>query len=714
MNLRRAIVAACLLMGLRAVSPAAQEAARPDSLAPTTLDPLVTTATRDERSLTQVPAAMSVTDSVSLRAGRTIGLHETLRMMPGVQVASRTGAEEVTIGIRGSAARSRQAVRGAGVLLDGVLLTEPDGVARLDLIELSAVRQVEVVRGPASALYAGSSGGVVNVLQRTGRDSRGTVLRTQVGSFGTEKYDGYLGDTFADGRGSLFLNGSYTNSDGYRAHSDGRIIRAGLNGDFRPATRTRVALEANGSDLDTRLPGGLTQAEFDATPDAASPIATTFGFGRKDRRYRVGARVEQGLDADGTSLASGYLFYGGRTLYFPIVGSRVDLNLHRVQTGGRVRAARVGGAPIDLTAGVDYDIVFSPDRRWNNVPGRPDTLIDQGRFSAPNVGLYGQAEWHAARTVDVTAGLRWDDVTYHWESTFPGKVPAKDTTFSQASPKGTVTWRPAPGRSFYASVARGFEVPAFGELSPSPGDSFSAVGPKSLWNYEVGTHLLLGGRVLAGAALFYADIVGEFVPAFGPSGLFEPENASRSRNIGLEVDVTAIATKWLEVYGSYTFSDFRLQDFETDVQGEGGTITTVDYSGNVLPGIPAHRITGEARVRAAGTVEASVQLEWQSAMFVETGNRDAGTWYSAVAPNGVPFRSVPARAAVHLGARWQPGPLGVFGSVENLFGTRFAASILANDAAGRFYEPGPGTVLTIGLSLAAWPRGRAAPIASPN
>jgi iron complex outermembrane receptor protein len=208
--------------------------------------------------------------------------------------------------------------------------------------------------------------------------------------------------------------------------------------------------------------------------------------------------------------------------------------------------------------------------------------------------------------------------------------------------------------------------------------------------------------------VFYADVDGEFVPAFDSTGLFAPENASRSRNIGVELDVTARATDWLELFGSYTFSDFRLQEFETDVRGPGGTITTVDYSGNVLPGIPAHRLTGEARVRAVRALEASVQVEWQSALFVETGNRDEGVWYSEQAPpGGVPFRSVPSRAVVHLAARWQSGLVGVFGSVENLFGSRFAASILANDSFGRFYESGPGTILTLGLSLAAWPQGRA-------
>src|SRR5688572_20605210 len=115
------------------------------------LDPIVTSATRDERSLSAVAAAVSVADTSSIRRGPTAGLHETLRMMPGVQVSSRYGTDDANIGIRGSAARARQAVRGVAVLLDGIPLTESDGVARLDLIELAASRQVEVVRGPVSA-----------------------------------------------------------------------------------------------------------------------------------------------------------------------------------------------------------------------------------------------------------------------------------------------------------------------------------------------------------------------------------------------------------------------------------------------------------------------------------------------------------------------------------------------------------------------------------
>jgi hypothetical protein len=49
-----------------------------------TLDPIVTSVTRDARSLHDVGGAISVADSSAIAQGRTVGLHEVLRTMPGV------------------------------------------------------------------------------------------------------------------------------------------------------------------------------------------------------------------------------------------------------------------------------------------------------------------------------------------------------------------------------------------------------------------------------------------------------------------------------------------------------------------------------------------------------------------------------------------------------------------------------------------------------
>ena len=255
---------------------------------PTILDPIVTSATRDERSLSEVAAAVSVADTSAIRRGRTVGLHETLRMMPGVQVASRYGTDDAKIGIRGSASRGGVAPRGVAVLLDGIPLTEPDGVARLDLMELAASRQVEVVRGPVSALYAGSPSGVVNVVSRSGRDSRGISIRGSGGPFGFRKYDGYGGGVFAGGRGSGFAAASYTWADGYRVHSGGHILRGQVAFDYVPAPGTRVVVQASGSRLDSRLPGPRPSPSSTPIPTVRRAAARDVGL--RPRRQSLPCR----------------------------------------------------------------------------------------------------------------------------------------------------------------------------------------------------------------------------------------------------------------------------------------------------------------------------------------------------------------------------------------------------------------------------------------
>ena len=672
---------------------------------PTVLDPIITSVTRDERSLSELAAAVSVADTSALGRDRTVGLHETLRMMPGVQVSAPNGTDEVLIGIRGSAARGGNAVRGIGVLLDGIPLTEPDGVARLDLLELAASRQVEVVRGPASALYAGSPGGLVNVVSRSGRDSRGVSARALAGGFGFRKYDGHAGDVFAGGRGSWFSAASYTSGDGARAHSDGDVLRGQVAFDYVAAPGTRIAIQANGSRVDRRRAGSQTQQEFDTDPDAASPLAETFGFGRRDNRYRGGAKLEQVV---GNGMASGYFFYGGRTLDFPIPFQIVDLNLHRVQGGSRVRANRLVGLPIDATIGLDYDNIFGTDQRWENNGGaHGDDHVDDGYFSVRNLGTYSQLEWQAAATASVTLGLRYDRVIYHFESYIPDGIPEQQRPFDQFSPRLSAVWNSGLATSLYASVGRGFEVPAIGELSASPSARLSeSLRPKSLWNFEVGTRRIVGGgRMLLEGSVFYADVQGEFVPRAIDGGSL-PENASRSRNIGVELGMTARVTDGIELVAGYTFTDIRFRDYTSALLDATGILRPVDFSGKLLPAVPRHRLTGEARVTPIPVLDLGMQVEWQGIMFVESGNADAGLWYFP-SPTGtgvdqVPFRAVPSRALVHLSASWRLGPATLFGSVENLFGLRYVGAVVANVFNGQFYEAGPPRWVSVGLKVTQW------------
>jgi len=659
----------------------------------TILDPIVTSVTRDERSLSQAAAAVSVADSADIERGRTVGLHETLRMMPGVQVVSQYGTDQVNIGIRGSGTRGPQNLRSIAVLLDGIPVTEPDGRTRLDLIELSASRQIEVMRGPASALFAGASSGVVSVVSRSGRDSPGVSMRALRGASGFLKYDGRAGGVFAGGRGSGFAAGSYTSADGYRDHSDGSNARGQVAFDFRPGRDTRVAVEANASRLELHLPGSLTQAQFDADPDAADAFFVMHNLRRADSRYRAGVQVEHAFE---TGIATAYFFYGARTLYVP--GGNLDLNFHRPQGGARFRAVRVAGSPIEATVGFDYDLLFGP-----NTGDLRNDPQDDGSASVPNLGVYTQAAWKVSQPLDLTIGLRYDRVAYHFES-YAG-VRSQETSFDHLSPRFSALWSADSVTSLYASVARGTEVPLIGEVDGDFREPLQAdLHPKSLWNYEVGARRVVGSRVLVEGTVFYADVRNEFIPST-TEGETSVENASRSRNIGVELGVTARASDWLDLGASYTFLDLRLLDYTPAVPDSTGTPVPVDFSGKLLPGVPRHRVTGEVRVRPAKAVEFGVQLEWQSLVHVETGNADAGTWYIEKTAERVPFRAIPARALVHLDGSWRLGPATLVGSVENLFGLRYANPVV-NESRGAFYEAGPPAQVTLGCRVTGWEPGR--------
>jgi iron complex outermembrane receptor protein len=495
---------------------------------------------------------------------------------------------------------------------------------------------------------------------------------------------------------------SYSSVDGYRAHSEADILRGQVALDYLAGPGTRVTFQATGSRLDSHLPSSLSQPEFDADPDAAAPLAATFGFGRRDNRHRTGGRVEKAV---GVALASAYFFYGGRTLDFPIRTGIVDLDLKRVQGGGRLRSGRIAHLPLDVTVGFDYDRVFGADRRWENDAGARGALRDDGYFAVPGLGAYAQVEWQASAAVAATLGLRYDRVTYRFESETPGAIPRQETTFDQASPRLAAVWRPDAMTSVYASIGRGFEVPAIGELTPSSGDPIRSVHPKSLWNYEVGARRIAGDRVLVEGAAFLAAVRGEFVPST-MDAMNRPENASRSRNVGVELGVRALATPWLDVGASYAFLDLRLRDFTTSVLDSAGMLQLVDFSGKRLPAVPRHRVTGEVQVRPLDRLSLGVQVEWQGVVYVETGNADQGTWYFQVQPGGpvqqVPFRAVPARALVHLNASFPLGPATVFGRVENLFGETYTGNVVANEVFGRFYEPGSPAWVSLGFSLAGW------------
>src|SRR5487761_2713394 len=132
--------------------------------------PVVVTATRIAESSFDLPIAIDRVGRAQIQDGQArVNLSESLLSVPGVSVQSRQNyAQDLQISIRGFGARSSFGVRGVRLYSDGIPGTMPDGQGQFSHFDLGSADHIEVLRGPFSALYGNSSGGVISVFTEDG------------------------------------------------------------------------------------------------------------------------------------------------------------------------------------------------------------------------------------------------------------------------------------------------------------------------------------------------------------------------------------------------------------------------------------------------------------------------------------------------------------------------------------------------------------------
>lgn len=140
-----------------------------------------------------------------------VNLSETLTSVPGLQVQNRQNyAQDLQISIRGFGSRSAFGVRGIRLYVDGIPATMPDGQGQISNIDINSIQDVEVLRGPFSALYGNASGGVINVTTETGRQPPTLEASSYYGSYGSWRYGlkatGAMGDGTQPRRGLHGIN----------------------------------------------------------------------------------------------------------------------------------------------------------------------------------------------------------------------------------------------------------------------------------------------------------------------------------------------------------------------------------------------------------------------------------------------------------------------------------------------------------------------------
>lgn len=682
----------------------------PVSLAATAEDEqtMIVSATPQTVSELDTPAAVTVVEGEDMRlATPRINLSESLNGVPGLQVQNRQNyAQDLQLSIRGFGSRSAYGIRGIRLYVDGIPATMPDGQGQTSNIDLSSAQSVEVLRGPFSALYGNSSGGVMNVTTETGRQPPTIEASSYYGSFGSWRYGmkatGAMGDGTQAGDVDYTVSTTRFTTHGFRDRSSAQKNLANAKLGVRLDDASKLSLIFNSVDIHANDPGGLTESEWKANPQQ-SPRAEQFNTRKTIKQTQAGLRYERQLsEHDDLSV----MMYAGEretTQYqsIPMAPQRDNpahaggvIVLQRHYQGIDTRWTHRGelGVPVTFTTGLNYENMsenrkgYENYRLNNGVPqfGVKGDLRRNERNLMWNADPYLQTQWQLTEKLSLDAGVRyssvWFDSNDHYVT--PGnRDDSGEASYHQWLPAGALKYAFTDAWNVYLAAGRGFETPTINELSYRPdGQSGLNFGLKPATNdtVEIGSKTRIGDGLLT-AALFQTDTDDEIVVATSGGGRTTYKNAGKTRRQGAELSWDQrFAGNW-RVNASWTWLDAT---YRSNVCKSG------DCNGNRMPGIARNMGFASLGYVPDEGWYAGTDARYMGDIMADDQNTAKAPSYTVVGLNtGYKFN-------------YSNLTVDVFGRVDNLFDKEYVGSVIVNESNGRYYEPAPGRNYGVGVNLA--------------
>ncbi|MBK1688556.1 TonB-dependent receptor domain-containing protein [Rubrivivax gelatinosus] len=175
-------------------------------------DPIVITASRLEERLSQTLGDVSLVERSTIERSGASNVADLLARLPGIEIARNGGpGTSTSVYVRGGETRH------TAVYVDGVRVdSQSTGGAPWEQIPLERIERIEVLRGPAAAVYGSDAvGGVVQLFTRRGQGALRTRGGLGWGSRGTRQADAGLSG--ATGSVDYALSAGWSDSNGFSA-----------------------------------------------------------------------------------------------------------------------------------------------------------------------------------------------------------------------------------------------------------------------------------------------------------------------------------------------------------------------------------------------------------------------------------------------------------------------------------------------------------------
>lgn len=596
-----------------------------------TLDEVVVTANKQEEDIVKVTTSITSLSAQKIEDTRTWGLGGLTALVPNYSY------QELGVPFQ-----QVQSIRGIQVFSENpAVSTYIDDVNNIDILAngfaFTDIERIEVLRGPQGTLFGRNAmGGVINIITKKPTNRTTGFVEVGAGNLGLQRHS--LGFKTPIIKDKLFVgvNGLFQTQDGYWKNdttgtgakdgtANGKLVggEKNLYGNlflkWLPSSRLSFTINLKSQRDWSNNTGFFVSQKSDAIGFANPDKINLARLGEHERNIVNASLIMKYFEEDFT-ITSIYSYQTIGLSFKDIDFPGFYHSFYKNTIGEKLPPQQVFSHEFRINSNtankLQYTVGFYG---FSQVGYEPSTNLAQEitpdyyaifRNKANNFGLagFGELSYQITDKIKATAGLRYDYEKR--EATFNGVqfdpitfAPDPDAVFangvftivrpdvtlsgnySAISPKVAVSYAIDEHSNLYASYTRGFRAGGI-NAQVLPMGVRQTFDPEYSNNYEVGYKTSLAGNKLSiGASAFLIQWQNlQFFNLVAPF-TFARENVGDAQSTGLELEISAIPVKGLQLDGSFGLNQSEYKNFALT---RGGV--DVPIGGNSLSNAPSHTI----------------------------------------------------------------------------------------------------------------------------
>lgn len=684
----------------------------------------ITASSNPNKKLLYQPQSIVKLNEVELKRQTGLFLDDAINTnVPGVMMERRTVSAGQQFNIRGygNGVRGTNGVnsnfdgQGYKVYLNGIPVTDAEGITLMDDIDFGSVSNVEVVKGPAGSLYGLAIAGVVNLETKKAEKGK-TVIGQDVmmGNYGLQRYTTHL--EIGGERSSIMVNYGKQQYAGFMAHTASRKDFVNMMGEFRPNDKQNVTTYVGYSNSYDQRNGELTIGQYDTFNYSGNPAyiandahSNVYSFrAGVGHQYKISEHIANNTTVFGTGVSSnvssaggwtdkGAINYGLRSTF----DTKFDINEKFGLSGITGVEAQAQNAQI-LGYGMVKD---SLDLAGYNIIGAAKS--NQYTMSK-TYSVFTEWTLSMPKELSLTAGVGMSTMAIELNDRFYVAANNSPKSAIHTGAPVTATYRDlfsphvALNKVFnkqvsaYASYSVGYKAPVSAYFFiPLTGQLNTNLKPELGTQYEIGTKgNLLNEKLFYQVAVFDAIFSNKMTVVAVPNATSSATaytyvaNGGEQDNKGLELLVKYVAYKSevgvlssVAPFANFTYSDFKYKDFKfQQLSSDKKTVVGVDYSGKRVAGVPP--IVANAGIDATTKMGfyGNVTYSYRDAMYFTSDEKNQTKAYSLLNAK-IGFQHTFAN---HFG-------VDVYYGANNITGTQYPYMVFLNQLPDA-YLPAPAEI----------------------